>query len=100
MILQIELKLIALCVSDQDNTVHRVIGSLSGLHHKLHHHLPALVEHPPTVRHDDDELTDRQVPAGAAASPGEELRGQAEQGHQAGLLLKCELVLYFLPRTL
>jgi len=46
--------------------------------HCLHHLLPALVEHPPAVRHDDQELADGQVPAGRGALAPEHLR--AERG--------------------
>ena len=59
------------------------------------------MEHPPAVRHNEEELTDEHIPTGAGSTPDEELHGPVEQGHQAGLLLlECELVLYFLSRTL
>ena len=52
------------------------------------------MEHPPAVRHNDEELTDEHIPTGAGTTPDEELHGPVEQGHQAGLLLlKCGLVL-------
>jgi hypothetical protein len=44
----------------------------------------------PCIRHNNKELTDGQVPAGAAAAPGKDLRGQIEQ---------CQVYVYPLHLT-